>query len=236
MSAPQRTAADVLRQAMPPARRIWPALASGFASEASAVALLAVSAWLIVRASEQPPVLYLTAAVVGVRFFAISRAVFRYLERLTGHDAALRRLAVARSSLVRRLVPLAILFVFAAGCSSSRPYDHKVVKPLPSTVIGTVPKAQTVTVPAKYKNGDPVAGKHVFLTAGCTGCHTLKDAGSTGTVGPNLDQAKPALSLAVERVTHGAGAMPNFSGQLSTKQIADVTAYVVKASGGNPNG
>jgi len=58
---------------MPPARRFWWALAAGFASEASAVALLAVSAWLIVRASEQPPVLYLSAAVVGVRFFAISR-------------------------------------------------------------------------------------------------------------------------------------------------------------------
>jgi ATP-binding cassette subfamily C protein CydC len=92
---------------MPPARRFWWALAAGFASEASAVALLAVSAWLIVRASEQPPVLYLSAAVVGVRFFAISRASFRYLERLTGHDAALRQLASTRADLVRRLVPLA---------------------------------------------------------------------------------------------------------------------------------
>jgi mono/diheme cytochrome c family protein len=143
---------------------------------------------------------------------------------------------VYRLALVRRLVPLAILFVFAAGCSSSRPYDHKTVKPLPSTVVGTVPKAQTVTVPAEYKNGDSTAGKQVFLSAGCTGCHTLKDAGSTGTVGPNLDQAKPPLSLAVTRVTKGAGAMPSFKGQLTTKQIADVTAYVVKASGGNPTG
>ncbi|MFE5408624.1 thiol reductant ABC exporter subunit CydC [Microbacterium sp. NPDC056569] len=92
---------------MPPVRRFWWSLAAGFASEASAVALLAVSAWLIVRASEQPPVLYLSAAVVGVRFFAISRASFRYLERLTGHDAALRQLASTRADLVRRLVPLA---------------------------------------------------------------------------------------------------------------------------------
>jgi ATP-binding cassette subfamily C protein CydC len=97
----------VLRGALPPARRFWPALASGFASEAAAVALLAVSAWLIVRASEQPPVLYLSAAVVGVRFFALARASFRYLERLTGHDAALRQLATTRAALVRRLVPLA---------------------------------------------------------------------------------------------------------------------------------
>ncbi|MBD3940159.1 thiol reductant ABC exporter subunit CydC [Microbacterium sp. NEAU-LLC] len=101
------TTNEVLRGAMPPARRFWWALAAGFASEASAVALLTVSAWLIVRASEQPPVLYLSAAVVGVRFFAISRAAFRYLERLTGHDAALRQLASTRSDLVRRLIPLA---------------------------------------------------------------------------------------------------------------------------------
>ena len=101
------TPGAVLRGALPPARRLWPALAAGFASEASAVALLAVSAWLIVRASEMPPVLYLSFAVVGVRFFALSRAVFRYLERLTGHDAALRQLATIRASLVRRLVPLA---------------------------------------------------------------------------------------------------------------------------------
>lgn len=101
------TTREVLRGAMPPMRRFGWALAAGFASEASAIALLAVSAWLIVRASEQPPVLYLSTAVVGVRFFAISRAGFRYLERLTGHDAALRQLASTRADLVRRLVPLA---------------------------------------------------------------------------------------------------------------------------------
>jgi mono/diheme cytochrome c family protein len=144
-------------------------------------------------------------------------------------------LRLYRLALVRSLVPLIAIAVLAAGCSSSKP-GEKIVLPLPSTVIGTVPKQQAVTVPTKYKGGDPVAGKKVFLTAGCSGCHTLKDAGSTGTVGPNLDDAKPPLSLAVLRVTHGAGAMPSFSGQLSTKQIADVTAYVVKASGGNPNG
>ncbi|MFC6325367.1 thiol reductant ABC exporter subunit CydC [Microbacterium koreense] len=92
---------------MPSARRFWPALAAGFISEASAVALLATSAWLIVRASEMPPVLYLSVAVVGVRFFALTRAVFRYLERLAGHDATLRQLATTRAALIRRLVPLA---------------------------------------------------------------------------------------------------------------------------------
>lgn len=101
------TSADILRGAMPPARRFWPGAASGFASEASAVALLAVSSWLIVRASEQPLLMYVSAAVVGVRLFALTRAVFRYTERLAGHDAALRQLATTRTDLVGRIVPLA---------------------------------------------------------------------------------------------------------------------------------
>jgi cytochrome c6 len=136
---------------------------------------------------------------------------------------------------VRRLLPLVIVLVFAAGCSSSKP-GEKTVSPLPSTVVGTVPKAAVVKVPAQYKNGDAAAGKRVFATAGCVGCHTLADANAHGTVGPNLDDAKPPLSLVVTRVTKGAGAMPSFKGQLSDKQIADVTAYVVKATGGNANG
>jgi mono/diheme cytochrome c family protein len=136
---------------------------------------------------------------------------------------------------VRRLAPLAVLLVFAAGCSTSKP-GEKTVSPLPNGPVTGVKKQAAPTVPAQYKHGDPTAGKKVFLSAGCVGCHTLKDAGATGTVGPNLDQAQPPLSLAVDRVTHGAGAMPSFKGQLSTKQIADVTAYVVHATGGNQNG
>ena len=124
----------------------------------------------------------------------------------------------------------------AAGCSSSRPYGHSTVEPLPSTVIGTVPKAQAVSIPAEYKNGDPTAGKPVFLSAGCKSCHTLKDAGATGTVGPNLDQVKPPLSRVITQVVNGGAVMPPFKSQLSAKQIADVAAYVVKATGGNANG
>ena len=107
MTSAATTPAEILRRAMPPLRRFWAGAASGFLSEASAVALLACSAWLIVRASEQPAVMYLSAAVVGVRAFALSRAAFRYTERLASHDATLRQLAVTRTDLVRRLIPLA---------------------------------------------------------------------------------------------------------------------------------
>jgi mono/diheme cytochrome c family protein len=136
---------------------------------------------------------------------------------------------------VRRLLPLAIFLVLAAGCSVNKP-GEKTVEPLPVTVVGTVAKAQEASVPAQYKNGDPVAGKKVFETAGCKSCHTLKDAGATGQVGPNLDQVKPPLSLVVTRVVNGQGQMPPFKGQLKDKEIANVAAYVVKATGGNPNG
>jgi mono/diheme cytochrome c family protein len=117
-----------------------------------------------------------------------------------------------------------------AGCGS-----EGVVTPTPETVIGSLPKpALDPITPAFALKGDPVAGKKIFLTAGCTGCHTLKDAGSTGTVGPNLDQTKPSYRRATARVTNGKNAMPSFKGQLTTQQIADVASYVVTATGGTP--
>jgi ATP-binding cassette subfamily C protein CydC len=96
----------VLALAQPPVRRFLPGLIWGVLSAAAAVSLLAVSGWLIVSASIVDSLVPLSVAVVGVRFFAVSRAVFRYLERLSGHDAALRQLATTRSDMVRRLVPL----------------------------------------------------------------------------------------------------------------------------------
>lgn len=80
--------------------------------------------------------------------------------------------------------------------------------------------------------GDPAAGEQIFASAGCGGCHVLADAGSSGTVGPNLDDSKPDRALVVERVTEGMGAMPSFADRLSEKQIQDVAAYVVEATGG----
>ncbi|MDL9980932.1 thiol reductant ABC exporter subunit CydC [Microbacterium sp. ASV49] len=107
MSALDAQTRGVLRSAQPPLRRFWPALVTGFGTAGSAIALLAASAWLIARAAEQPALMYLSAVIVAVRAFALSRGAFRYLERLTGHDATLHRLADVRAGLVRRLVPLA---------------------------------------------------------------------------------------------------------------------------------
>ncbi|MFD6934915.1 thiol reductant ABC exporter subunit CydD [Streptomyces goshikiensis] len=71
------------------------------------VGLMAVSGWLISRASEQPPVLYLMMAVTATRAFGIGRAVFRYAERIVSHDAVLRMLADLRVSVFRRLERIA---------------------------------------------------------------------------------------------------------------------------------
>lgn len=98
---------SLLRTAQPDARRAAPGIAAGSLSALSAVALLAASAYLITRAAEQPPILYLSLAVVGVRAFALTRAVFRYLERLASHDAAFRQSAIVRTELYRRLVRVA---------------------------------------------------------------------------------------------------------------------------------
>ena len=80
------------------------ALASG-----ASVALMGVSAWLLSRAAEHPPVLYLEVAAVGVRFFGISRGVLRYTERLVGHDLALRVQSALRLETYQRLADTTLL-------------------------------------------------------------------------------------------------------------------------------
>jgi mono/diheme cytochrome c family protein len=100
------------------------------------------------------------------------------------------------------------------------------------TTDGETTEEETTTDGAPAE-GDPAAGKEVFLgSAGCGSCHTLADAGTSGTIGPNLDDSQPSFELAVDRVTNGQGAMPSFSSTLSETQIADVAAYVSSVTGG----
>ncbi|MFF2567667.1 thiol reductant ABC exporter subunit CydD [Streptomyces sp. NPDC058084] len=87
--------------------RMGLALLLGSLALGSAVGLMAVSGWLISRASEQPPVLHLMVAVTATRAFGIGRAVFRYAERLVSHDAVLRMLADLRVAVYRRLERIA---------------------------------------------------------------------------------------------------------------------------------
>ena len=74
-------------------------------------------------------------------------------------------------------------------------------------------------------------GAEIFADAGCGSCHTLAAAGTTGTIGPNLDDAQPNKALVVDRVTNGQGAMPSFSDRLSQEQIDAVATYVSESAG-----
>lgn len=80
-------------------------------------------------------------------------------------------------------------------------------------------------------NTGQAAGAAVFASAGCGGCHTLKAAGASGSVGPNLDQLQPSASTVSSIVTSGGGVMPSFSGKLSDAQIAAVAGYVAAVAG-----
>jgi mono/diheme cytochrome c family protein len=75
-------------------------------------------------------------------------------------------------------------------------------------------------------------GAEIFAQAGCGNCHVLAAAGSTGTIGPNLDETQPSEELATDRVTNGSGAMPAFGEQLSEEQIQAVVDFVVQNAGG----
>lgn len=131
-----------------------------------------------------------------------------------------------------RIVVLLLLTVFAvamAGCGGG---DE--ATPTPETVEGTVPAdtgEATTEDGGGTAGGDAEAGKEVFASAGCGGCHALAAAGSSGSVGPNLDDAKPDHDLVVERVTNGQGVMPSFKDQLSEQQIQDVAAFVSQSAG-----
>jgi cytochrome c6 len=78
---------------------------------------------------------------------------------------------------------------------------------------------------------DNQAGAKVFSDAGCKNCHTLKAAGASGTVGPNLDKLQPSSDLVVKQVNTGGGAMPSFKGKLSDAQIKAVADYVSANAG-----
>jgi cbb3-type cytochrome c oxidase subunit III len=78
--------------------------------------------------------------------------------------------------------------------------------------------------------GGAADGKAIF-SSNCASCHTLQAAGASGTIGPNLDDAKPDEALVVDRVTNGKGVMPSFKGKLTDAQIQAVAKFVSDSAG-----
>ena len=118
-----------------------------------------------------------------------------------------------RTKLALLLVAGALALV-AAGCGSDDDSDT------------AEPPAATTTETGGGETGDAANGEQVYVAAGCGGCHTFEAAGSTGSVGPNLDDASPSFDLVVTQVTNGGGAMPAFGDELSEQEIRDVAAFV----------
>jgi cytochrome c oxidase subunit 2 len=132
---------------------------------------------------------------------------------------------------VRRLLPLAALVVLLAGCGGG-----KLAKPTAAEVEGTIAAPEAV-------QGDPEAGKTLFAAQGCGGCHTYKPAGSSGKVGPDLDNvaadAKKAGQPLEEYVQTSivspssyivpgfSNAMPSYA-SLKPKEVADLVAFLTQ--------
>jgi mono/diheme cytochrome c family protein len=95
----------------------------------------------------------------------------------------------------------------------------------------TATEAEGTTTAEEGGEGDAANGKTIYSAQGCGSCHTLSDAGSSGTIGPNLDDSKPDFDLVVDRVTNGSGAMPSFKDKLDEQEIKDVAAYVSTSAG-----
>jgi mono/diheme cytochrome c family protein len=89
------------------------------------------------------------------------------------------------------------------------------------------PEAE-VALPPGAGGDDP----KLLFQSSCGTCHVLADAGTSGTIGPNLDQSRPQLQAAVRQITNGGGGMPPFRGQLSEKQIRALAQYIVRSTSG----
>ncbi|MDX6411542.1 MAG: cytochrome c [Gaiellaceae bacterium] len=136
-----------------------------------------------------------------------------------------------------RVLVLFALAALLAGCGSAT-----VVAPTAVTVVGSLPTAAPVA------KGDAVAGKKLFLSSGCGGCHAFKAAATNGKVGPDLDN----LAADATKANQGSlaeyvftsiknpsayvvpgypnGVMPNYGAQLTDTQIADITAFLTQSS------
>jgi mono/diheme cytochrome c family protein len=125
------------------------------------------------------------------------------------------------------LTPLVALALALAGCGGGEE-----TQPLPEGVTGTTPTETeaTETETTEEHEGDAAAGEQIFAEQGCGSCHVLEAAGSSGTIGPNLDESQPSHDLIVERVTNGASPMPAFKDTLSEQQIQDVAAFVFEST------
>ena len=135
---------------------------------------------------------------------------------------------VSVSSMARYVVTLVLILgalgLVGAGCGGGGDSSA----PPATTAETTTGGGQTTT--GGGETGDAVNGKVLFASAGCGSCHTYSKAGSSGSIGPNLDDLGPSFDTVVRQVTNGGGPMPSFKDQLSAQEIRDVAAFVSGSS------
>ncbi|WP_345433646.1 thiol reductant ABC exporter subunit CydC [Modestobacter marinus] len=192
-----------------PRRAVVHAVAAGAASGASAVALTAVSGWLIVRAAEQPPILTLLVATAGVRAFGLARAALRWLERLAGHDAAFRLASDTRLRVWRALV--------AQGPAADRTPGRALAR-----VVGDVGLLQDLSV--RVVTPPLVSG---VVLAGTTAVLALLDPRAGALVGALVAVAVLGV-LGVHRLADRGGA--RHAAELRTVTLRETSA-VLEAAG-----
>lgn len=123
-------------------------------------------------------------------------------------------------------------YVLTTGVASAR---RMVAVSLAAAVLAIAP---TVSSAADCDEAKLEQGKTLFMKGAvpaCAVCHTLKDAGAEGAIGPNLDDLKPSYSHVKEMVRQGAGIMPSFDESLTDEQIEAVATYVSHITGGDPS-
>ena len=149
------------------------------------------------------------------------------LARYTPGTRSLSSAPMRRAALLIALLALLALGAGLAGCGGGETETAT-----PETIEGEPPEPGTTEEgeDAPEIEGNAEAGAAIFGSSGCGSCHTLDAAGSSGSVGPNLDEAQPDFELAFQTVRDGRGAMPAFEGQLSEQEIADVAQYVVEST------
>jgi mono/diheme cytochrome c family protein len=131
---------------------------------------------------------------------------------------------------LRALGSLLVVAVAVSACGGSSGSSSSESTPATTEASTPATSAPATTTAGAGGAVTAAAGKKVF-SANCGSCHTLADAGTSGNVGPNLDDLKPNMATVVHQVTNGGGGMPSFASQLSNTEIQSVAKYVSSVAG-----
>ncbi|WP_405150850.1 thiol reductant ABC exporter subunit CydC [Sphaerisporangium sp. NBC_01403] len=183
------------------------AAAAGAAAELAALGLIAAAAWLITRAAEQPPLAALSVAIVAVRAFATSRGLFRYGERLAGHDVALRAQATTRERLYEALIPTGPLSHRGPDLLSRMVDDTDAVQDLLVRCLLPAAAAAVTAVAAVTLGAFLLPAAALVLLAGLLVAGLLLPAGTAAAArrwSARLAPARADLAARVADLVHGS--------------------------------